>query len=154
MLLSHIRLSVTPWTIAHQAPLSMEFSRQEYWSGCHFLFQGIFPTQGSNLGLPHGRQILYHLSHQGSPYIFLYVLCYWLFFLAALGLGCGMWDLASWPGIEFIPPALGVLSLNHWSTREISLLIFNNILRAVLNSQQNGGKGTYTPASTQQSFRH
>ena len=35
--------------------------------GCHFLLQGIFPTQGSNVGLPHFRQILYHLSHQGSP---------------------------------------------------------------------------------------
>ena len=35
--------------------------------GCHFLLQGIFPTQGSNPGLLHCRQILYHLSHQGSP---------------------------------------------------------------------------------------
>ena len=35
--------------------------------GCHSLLQGIFPTQGSNLGLLHFRQILYHLSHQGSP---------------------------------------------------------------------------------------
>ena len=35
--------------------------------GCHFLFQRIFPTQGSNLGLLHCRQILYHLSVQGSP---------------------------------------------------------------------------------------
>ena len=34
---------------------------------CHALLQGIFPTQGSNPGLPHCRQILYHLSHQGSP---------------------------------------------------------------------------------------
>ena len=34
--------------------------------GCHFLLQGIFPTQGSNLGLPHCRQTLYHLSHRGS----------------------------------------------------------------------------------------
>ena len=32
--------------------------------GCHFLLQGIFPTQGSNLGLLHLRQTLYHLSHQ------------------------------------------------------------------------------------------
>ena len=31
------------------------------------LLQGIFPTQGSNPGFPHCRQILYHLSHQGSP---------------------------------------------------------------------------------------
>ena len=35
--------------------------------GSHFLFQGIFPTQGLNLGLLHCRRILYHLSHQGSP---------------------------------------------------------------------------------------
>ena len=35
--------------------------------GCHALLQGIFPTQGSNPGLPHYRQILYHLSHKGSP---------------------------------------------------------------------------------------
>ena len=36
--------------------------------GCHALLQGIFPTQGSNPGLPHCRQILSHLSHQGSDY--------------------------------------------------------------------------------------
>ena len=34
---------------------------------CHFLLQGIFPTQGSNPGLPHCRQMLYRLSHQGNP---------------------------------------------------------------------------------------
>ena len=47
-----------------QAPLSMKFSRQEYRSGCHSLLQGIFLTQGLNMGLLHCRQILYHLSHQ------------------------------------------------------------------------------------------
>ena len=55
-----------------QAPLSMEFSRQKYWRmGSHSLPQGIFPTQGLNLGLLHCRQIFYHLrkmaNHQGSP---------------------------------------------------------------------------------------
>ena len=35
--------------------------------GCHFPLQGIFPTQGSNPGLLHWDQILYHLSHLGSP---------------------------------------------------------------------------------------
>ena len=35
--------------------------------GCHSLFQRVFPTQGSDLGLLHCRQILYCLSHQGSP---------------------------------------------------------------------------------------
>ena len=38
-------------------------------TGCHFLLQEIFPTQGSNLGLLHCRQTLYHLSHQGSSKI-------------------------------------------------------------------------------------
>jgi len=37
--------------------------------GCHALLQRIFPTQGLNPGLPHCRQILYHLSHQGRPRI-------------------------------------------------------------------------------------
>ena len=35
--------------------------------GCHFLLQGIFPTQGPNPGLPHCPQILYQLSHKRSP---------------------------------------------------------------------------------------
>ena len=46
--LSRVRIFATPWTVAHQAPLSMRFSRQEYGMGCHFILQGIFPTQGSN----------------------------------------------------------------------------------------------------------
>ena len=37
--------------------------------GCHALLQGVFPTQGSNPGLLHFRQILYHLSHQAIPWI-------------------------------------------------------------------------------------
>ena len=45
----------------------MGFFRLEYWSGLPFPSQGIFPTQGSNPGLLHCRQILYHLSHQGRP---------------------------------------------------------------------------------------
>ena len=53
---------VYTWTVAHQGPLSMGFSRQEYWSGSHSLFQGFFPTQGSDLSLLHCRQ-----NHQGSP---------------------------------------------------------------------------------------
>ena len=140
-LLSRVQLFMTPWTVAHQAPLSMGVSRQEYWSGlpfpspgdlanrviepgplalqpnslpselqgstakgrkgshsvvsdslrphwlwptsllcpcnfpgkstgvgCHFLLQGILPTQGLNPGLPHCRQVLYHLSHIRSKF--------------------------------------------------------------------------------------
>ena len=55
-----------PRTVAHQPPLSMEFSRQESTgAGSHSLLQGIFWTQGLNPGLLHCRQILYHLSHWG-----------------------------------------------------------------------------------------
>ena len=45
---NHFRLFGIPWTVAHQASLSMRFPRQEYWSGLHFLLQGMFLTQGSN----------------------------------------------------------------------------------------------------------
>ena len=117
--LSRVWLFATQWTVSHQAPASMGFSKQEYWSGlpfpspvssldkvkkdsrlvvsdsvwphglwltsilcprnspgkntglgCHSLLQGIFPTQGSNLCLLHCRQILYHLSYQGSPILY------------------------------------------------------------------------------------
>ena len=142
--LNCVQLFVTPQTVAYEAPPSMGFSRQEYWSGlpfpstgdlpdpgiepgspalqadalpskppgkpelihaaaaaklfqscltlcdpidgsppgstipgilqartlvgCHFLLQGIFPTQGLNPGLLHCRQMLYPLSHQGRPH--------------------------------------------------------------------------------------
>ena len=66
---SHVGLFVTPWTVAHQAPLSMGFSRQEYWLGCHALLQGIFLTQGFGLA-SHVSSALQTdslpLSHQGS----------------------------------------------------------------------------------------
>ena len=53
-------------TVAHQAFLSMEFSRQECGVGCYFLLQEIFLTQGLNPGLLYYSQTLYRLSHQGS----------------------------------------------------------------------------------------
>ena len=43
--LSCIWLLATPWTVAHQAPLPVEFSRQNTGADCHFLLQEIFPTQ-------------------------------------------------------------------------------------------------------------
>ena len=58
---------MTPWTVVRQVPLSMGFSSKSTRVGSRSLLQGIFPTQGWNSGLPHCRQILYHLSHQGSP---------------------------------------------------------------------------------------
>ena len=43
---------MTPWTVAHQAPLSMEFSRQEYWSGLPFPSPEYFPNPGIEPGSP------------------------------------------------------------------------------------------------------
>ena len=61
---SYVRLFVTPWTVSHQAPLSMEFFRQEYWSGSPFPSSGISPTQESNPGPLHCRQIFpFRLLH-------------------------------------------------------------------------------------------
>ena len=51
-LLSRVRLFATPWTVAYKAPLSMEFSRQEYWSGLPFLSPGDFPNPGIELRAP------------------------------------------------------------------------------------------------------
>ena len=61
-LLSHVQLLATPWTVAHQAPCPRNFSGKGTGVGCHFLLQGIFLTQGLNMGFPNCRQMLYHLS--------------------------------------------------------------------------------------------
>ena len=47
--LSHVQLFATPWTVAYQAPLSMGFSRQEYWSGLPFPSPGDLPNPGIKL---------------------------------------------------------------------------------------------------------
>ena len=65
--LSHARFFATPLTRAYQAPPSMGFSRQEYWSGLPFPPTGDLPHPGIQPGSPHGRQTPYPLSHQGSP---------------------------------------------------------------------------------------
>ena len=59
--LSRVRLFAAPWLLH-----PWDFPGKSTGVGCHFLLQGIFPTQGLNPGLPHCRQTLYRLSHQGS----------------------------------------------------------------------------------------
>ena len=98
--LSRVRLFVTPWTVAcphglYPARLlcPWDFPGKNTGVGCHFLLQGIFLTQGSNLGLLPCRQIVYHLSHQGSPTREgAIVFFFFPFLLAALH---SMWDLSS-----------------------------------------------------------
>ena len=50
--LSRVQLFATPWTVAHQAPPSMGFSRQEYWSGLPFPSPGELPDPGIESGSP------------------------------------------------------------------------------------------------------
>ena len=66
---SHAQLSGTLWTVARQAPRSMEFFSKNTGVGCHVLLWGIFLTWGSNLHLLVsciGRQVLYHQIHLWS----------------------------------------------------------------------------------------
>ena len=63
-----IQLFVTPWTIVHQAPLSMGFPKQEYWSGLPFPSPRNLLTQGWNQCLLHCRQILFFFFLQADSY--------------------------------------------------------------------------------------
>ena len=62
-MLSHVQIFVTPWTVDHQAPLSMEFSRQEYWSGLPFPTPGDLP----NPGIEHESPVSPTLAGAFSP---------------------------------------------------------------------------------------
>ena len=64
--LSHVQLFGTPWTVAHQAPLSMGFSRQEYWSGLPFPSPGDLPDPGIKPGSPALQAESVPYVHQGS----------------------------------------------------------------------------------------
>ena len=68
---SRVQLFVIPWTVAHQAPLSLGFSRQEYWSGLPCPPPGDLPDPGTepvSLIFPaFGRWVLYHWHHLGNP---------------------------------------------------------------------------------------
>ena len=67
----HVQFFTTLWSIAYQAPLSMGFSRQEYWSGLPFPLLGGFSQPRCRIQASYisciGRQVLYHWWHLGSP---------------------------------------------------------------------------------------
>ena len=67
-LLSCVQFSAAPGTVARQAPLPMEFSRQEYWSGLPFATPGDPPDPGmANPSLLRWQEHLYHQHHLGRP---------------------------------------------------------------------------------------
>ena len=65
--LSRVRLFVTPWTVAHQAPLSVEFPRQEYWSGLPFPSSGDLPDPGIKPRSPELQVDLWESAYNGFP---------------------------------------------------------------------------------------
>ena len=79
---SRVRLFATPWTVAHQAPLSMRFSRPKYWGGLPFSPPGDLPNPGIKPESPMAPALQVDslpLSHQGSPCC---LICYYKSFLS------------------------------------------------------------------------
>ena len=68
--LSHGQLFVTPWTIAHQAPLSMGFSRPEYWHELPFPSPGDLPDQEFNPCLLHWPVDYHSATKEGPPCVY------------------------------------------------------------------------------------
>ena len=112
-----------PWAVAHQALLSMEFPRQEYWSGLLFISPGDLPDpEIESEVFCIGRWIFLPLNHQGSPHFlyFIYFLCIFTFYISY-----NLWKLHSTlikkmavkqkvqsPGIIM---KIVVITLSHWS---------------------------------------
>ena len=67
---------MTPWTVAHQAPLSMEFSREEYWSGLSFPPPGDFTDLGIEPTSPSLAGEFFTTAPPGKPYIIACMLKY------------------------------------------------------------------------------
>ena len=71
--------SAISWTVHHQAPLSVGFPRQKYWVGCHFLLQGIFPSQDLNSCLLHWQADFFFFLTTEPPgkslKLYFYLIC-------------------------------------------------------------------------------
>ena len=70
--LSRVRLFATPWTVAHLAPPSMGFSRQEYWSGLPFPLQGNLPNPGIEPRSPALQADALTSEPPGKPFLYLW----------------------------------------------------------------------------------
>ena len=75
-LLSRVRLFATPWTVAYQAPLSMGFSRREYWSGFPFTSPGDLPNPVMEPRSPALQTDTLPSEPPGKPYIYAYICIY------------------------------------------------------------------------------
>ena len=89
---SHVRLSATPWIMARQAPLSMGFSRQEYWSGLPFPF----PVIKHEVSEESEAKLLSHVRLLATPWTIAYQ--------APPSMGFSRQEY--WSGLPFPPPLL------------------------------------------------
>ena len=124
--LSHVRLFATPWTEADQATLSMEFSRQEYWSGLSFPSPGDLPDPGIEPGSPTLQADNLWSEPPGKPLL----VTYFIFSSVCLGLpwwlgdgesGCQCRRLQFDSWVRKIPHATGQLSPCTTSTEPVCL---------------------------------
>ena len=99
-LLSRVQLLVTPWTVALQAPQSMEYSKQEYWNGLPRPSPGYLRPRDWTEVFCIASTLFYCLSHQGSkkPYAIFYILLnHSIYFLSEIYSECLFkhWNLRS-----------------------------------------------------------
>ena len=113
LLVSHVQLFVIPQTIAHQAPLSMEFSRQEYWSGVPFPSLGEFSQPRGWTVFPVLAEEFFTMSHQGSPGDY-----------SVYSLPSSPWT----PGVEVLV-SFNLCFLCSWKTESVSYSVVSKSLR-------------------------
>ena len=104
--LSPVQLFVTPWAVAYKAPLSMEFSRQEYWSGLPFPSPGDLPNSGIEPGSPALQAVTLPSEPPGYPLRLLLLLSHF-----------SRVQLCATPSTAAhqAPPPLGFSRQEHWS---------------------------------------
>ena len=116
--LSLVQLCATLWTVAHQAPLSMGFFRQEYWSGLPFSSsRGIFLTQGSNLCLLcllHYGQILYFLIWEYMA-VETVLKCFLIFIHVLVSRSCVWLFVTPWTAVHQALLSMEFFSQEYWS---------------------------------------
>ena len=162
----------TLWTVAHHAPLSVRFPRQECWSGLPFpspeakcpcspsaLDLVIIAAAGNEDERETERKWAVALSPNFQPILMVTApfINIYLFILVTLGLSWGMWDLGSLTRDWTRVPELGEWNLNHWTAREVclTLCLFPSVLNLFMgfpggpmaNGPPNAGVPGFNPWS-------
>ena len=152
---------MTPWTVARQAPLSMGFPRQEYWSGLSLPLHGIFPIQGSNprlLWLLHYRQLLYCWATGEAPVLYKDINFILMFSVAIFSrLSCS--SFVEEKHIVFLVHAHSVVSdsvwpdgLSSWPSSSVHGIFLAKILESVAYSRGSSLPRVRTPVACTSCF--